>query len=228
MIAFIPARGGSKRIPRKNLCTVEGQTLVERSVRCAVEAGLRPIVSTDDDEIAREALRCGAEVHEREPRHAGDKAQIEQALRHWVGRQPLTPETVLAILQPTSPLRSPETVRRCVEPVASGHWRAACTVSEAPGFYGEIVDEGRGGRFRRDDPIEHRPGMGEPSMRARVRENGCVYVFTARHLADVGYRLSEGDTAAIVIDKQEALDVDYMADLEEARDIAQRRRRDVS
>ena len=63
-LAIIPARGGSKGLPRKNLKTVDGVPLVARAVRSALAAGriTRKVVSTDDEEIANVAREAGAEV----------------------------------------------------------------------------------------------------------------------------------------------------------------------
>ncbi len=78
--AFIPSRGGSVRIPRKNLQTIGGYSLVELAVKCAYAAGLTPVVSTDSEEIAEHGRRYGAEIHERPARLARAHSQIEMAL----------------------------------------------------------------------------------------------------------------------------------------------------
>jgi N-acylneuraminate cytidylyltransferase len=78
-VGIILARGGSKRVPRKNMRTVGGQTLVERAIRSG--AGLdRVYVSTDDDEIAQEAEWHGATVHRRHAIWARDTTTSEDAI----------------------------------------------------------------------------------------------------------------------------------------------------
>lgn len=86
-IAIIPARGGSKRIPRKNIKPFHGQPMIGHSITAALESGLfaRVVVSTDDDEIAEVAQACGAEVPFLRPAelasdHAGTVPVVQHAL----------------------------------------------------------------------------------------------------------------------------------------------------
>ena len=104
---MIPARGGSKGIPGKNLQHVGGLSLVARSVRAALASRRvkRVIVSTDDDAIAAEAQAHGAEVVQRPVAIAGDTASSESALLHALDtleqQGPLPAQ--LVFLQCTSP-----------------------------------------------------------------------------------------------------------------------------
>lgn len=82
-IAIIPARGGSKGIPRKNLQLVGGQTLISRAISCARSAGVSEIfVSTDDEEIASVAQSSGAQIIMRPTSISCDQASSESALLH--------------------------------------------------------------------------------------------------------------------------------------------------
>lgn len=84
-IAVIPARGGSKRIPRKNIRPMSGQPLLAWTLQTALKSGLfeHVVVSTDDREIASIAENCGAEVPFVRPQHlSGDFASIAAVMRH--------------------------------------------------------------------------------------------------------------------------------------------------
>ncbi|MGO3032894.1 MAG: acylneuraminate cytidylyltransferase family protein, partial [Microbacterium gubbeenense] len=83
-VAIIPARGGSKGVPRKNILRVGGIPLVARAVRTAgaADGNARVIVSTDDDEIAGVAESWGAEVVRRPADLADDAATSEDAVLH--------------------------------------------------------------------------------------------------------------------------------------------------
>ena len=86
-IAVIPARGGSKRIPRKNLRPFRGRPMIAWSIAAAQAAGCfdRILVSTDDDEIASVAASCGAEVPFIRPAHlADDRATTQAVVQHAV------------------------------------------------------------------------------------------------------------------------------------------------
>ncbi len=83
-IAVIPARGGSKRIPRKNIRTFHGRPMIVYAIKTAEESRLfdRIIVSTDDLEIEEVSLRCGAEVLKRPKLLSGDYVTTAAVLEH--------------------------------------------------------------------------------------------------------------------------------------------------
>ena len=124
VLALIPARGGSKSIPRKNVRLVNGKPLVAWSIGHGLAAKnvTRVICTTDDDEIAQVALRCGAEVPFRRPAEiSGDFAtDFEfhlQALQWLRDHEAYVPDMVMQ-LRPTHPIRRPETLDRSVELLA--------------------------------------------------------------------------------------------------------------
>ena len=121
VLALIPARGGSKGIPRKNLRKLAGLSLVEHSIRHALESKSvdRVMVSTDDPEIANVALKAGAEVPLLRPAElAGDEVLdlpvFVHALQHLECAENYKPELVVH-LRPTAPFRKPEWIDQCVE-----------------------------------------------------------------------------------------------------------------
>lgn len=112
MIALIPARGGSKRVPGKNTKLLHGKPLLVYSIEAAIASGLfrTILVSTDDPEAKRIAWQAGVGVHDRKPEHATDESPDIQWVRDVMeGRE----EEIFAILRPTSPLRTGSTIRRC-------------------------------------------------------------------------------------------------------------------
>lgn len=125
VLALIPARGGSKGIPRKNLAKIAGRSLVARSVDHArgARAVTRVMVSTEDDEIAAEALASGAEVLRRPVELAGDtvldQPVFAHALRALAEVDGYRPDLVVH-LRPTAPHREPRWIDEAVELLA-GH-----------------------------------------------------------------------------------------------------------
>ena len=111
VIAIIPARGGSKGIPRKNIVPVNGRPLIAYSIDHARESDLieRVIVSTDDDEIARVAADCGAEVPFRRPEAiSGDDVLDLPVFEHaltWIGEHGGDRPEIVVHLRPTAPIR---------------------------------------------------------------------------------------------------------------------------
>ncbi len=108
ILLAIPARGGSKGIPRKNLLRIEGETIVERAIRLARESGRvdRVLVTTDDPEIYELAkLHDAAPPSLRPPHLATDLATTIDAVIHLIDDADVEDGYVL-LLQPTSPLRT--------------------------------------------------------------------------------------------------------------------------
>ena len=105
ILAFIPARGNSKSIPRKNLKLLGGKPLISYSVESAFKAGLdKVIISTEDDEISKVAYSLGAEILKRPESLAKDTTSMFELLKSEILKIEPKPDLVL-LLQPTSPLR---------------------------------------------------------------------------------------------------------------------------
>lgn len=112
-VALLPARGGSKRIPRKNVRPFLGEPALARVIRTILNAAVvdRVLVSTDDDEVADIGRASGADVPGRRPPelsddHATTIAVVRHAIEEWLGALP--DETVLWVVYPTALLIGPE------------------------------------------------------------------------------------------------------------------------
>jgi len=134
-IAVIPARGGSKRIPRKNIKPFSGKPMIAWSIEAAKSSGLfdRIIVSTDDAEIAEVAKQWGAEVHFMRPEalsndHAGTTPVIAHATQ-WALAQGMDVEAVCCIYA-TAPFVQVDDLKRGWEALESGDWDYAFTVTD--------------------------------------------------------------------------------------------------
>jgi len=116
-ICVIPARGGSKGIPRKNIVQVAGKPLVAWSIEQALAAEKvdKVIVTTDDDEIDHIARSHGADTFRRQPITATDTAPSEMAIAEVLEHH--TGHDVCVFLQATSPIRQPGDIDACVEQV---------------------------------------------------------------------------------------------------------------
>ena len=123
VLGIIPARGGSKRIPRKNIRLLAGKPLINYTIEAALGAKCldRFIVSTDDDEIAEVAKRCGAEVPFRRPAELAEDGTPDQpvfrhALEELKELSKYEPEIVLN-LRPTTPLKTSKTIDKVIETI---------------------------------------------------------------------------------------------------------------
>ena len=132
VLAIIPARGGSKGVPRKNIRLVRGRPLIAHTIDAALSSVYvdRLILSTDDDEIAEVASQYGCEVpFMREPELANDTATSNEVILDVLNRCP--GYDYLVLLQPTSPLRIAEDIDACAEACLSTGAPACVTVTEA-------------------------------------------------------------------------------------------------
>ena len=188
--ALVPARLGSKGVPGKNLRRIGGVSLTALAVRCARATELfeRIVVSTDGAEIAAESRSAGAEVVMRPAALASDEADVLDVIAHTLdvlaAERRFTP-TVVVLLEPSSPLRTPDMVRAAVD--ALGDADAVFTVSEVPRrFHGlkqfQIDEDGYAERVLRNVHVPVR----RQDLAPTFVQNGAVYVlrtsmFRAHH-----------------------------------------------
>ena len=141
VLAVVPARGGSKGIPRKNLREVGGLSLIARAARVIRELPWidRAIISTDDPDMAEEGRRHGLEVPFMRPAAlAADTARGPDVLHHaWIEceRHYDTRFDYALYLEPTSPLRLASDVEATFKQLLSGPYQSATTVSRSPGHF---------------------------------------------------------------------------------------------
>jgi CMP-N-acetylneuraminic acid synthetase len=121
ILALIPARGGSKSIPRKNIRKLAGHPLISYSIAAglAASAVTRVIVSTDDEEIAAVSRACGAEVPFLRPaEHAQDQTPdlpVFQHALHWLDQHENYQPEIVVQLRPTSPFRNVRYIDQAVQ-----------------------------------------------------------------------------------------------------------------
>ncbi|BBP79423.1 pseudaminic acid cytidylyltransferase [Pseudomonas gingeri] len=150
-VAVIPARGGSKRIPRKNIKMFCGRPMIAWSILAARQSGLfeRIIVSTDDEEIAEMARTWGAETpFVRPPELSDDYAGTTEVIAHatrWLQDQGV-PVTAVCCIYATAPLIRAEDLVHGLKVLQSGDWAYAFSVAEfSPSVYRAFQASAQGG-----------------------------------------------------------------------------------
>jgi CMP-N-acetylneuraminic acid synthetase len=113
VLGIIPARGGSKRLPGKNLKLFNGKSLIQVTIEQAKKALPVSVVTTEDSKIILEALKHGVKVLLRPTEYATDDASSADVVKHVLWTYPQF--EWFCLLQPTSPLRSVEDIKNCVE-----------------------------------------------------------------------------------------------------------------
>jgi pseudaminic acid cytidylyltransferase len=133
-LAIIPARGGSKRLPRKNVIPFLGKPIIAYTIEAAQACGMfdAVIVSTEDAEIAAVAQQFGAEVMERPASLATDKATVVEVCLDLLDREEQVGRTyaTMCCLYATAPLRNAQDIRDTMNPVTSGVCDFAMAITE--------------------------------------------------------------------------------------------------
>ncbi|MGW8950009.1 cytidylyltransferase domain-containing protein [Streptomyces sp. NPDC055709] len=237
VLAVIPARGGSKGVPGKNLATVGGVPLVARAVRACAQARLVTdvMVSTDDHAIAEVARAAGGTVVERPPAIAGDTATSESAVLHAMDAYEAIhgrPVDVVLLVQCTSPFITRDDIDGVTSAVVNDGADTAVTVApfhafvwrrtpapvpatvpasplppEAPAEDGQGVNHDKAYRPRRQDRPED------------FVETGAAYAMDAEGFRTHGHRFF-GRTALVETDPARVLEIDDPHDLARARALA--------
>jgi N-acylneuraminate cytidylyltransferase len=225
--AFIPARGGSKGVPGKNIRPFLGQPLIVHSIDAACRtAGIDDVwVSTDDDEIARISAAAGARVLTRPAELAGDTASTESAIahafeyfadrEHWYDR--------MVLLQATSPLRPPRALARALDEFDQGRCDSLVSISPTHRFFWKIDGEIAHAQY----DYMNRPRRQDMSPDdIHYVENGSLYIFTRTHFEAYKNRLG-GKIGYVIFDEDYAGEIDTESDFIILEEIARKKRQET-
>ncbi|MDO9063280.1 MAG: acylneuraminate cytidylyltransferase [Microbacterium sp.] len=218
VVAIIPARGGSKGVPGKNIARVGGVPLVARAVHAALASGEvdAAYVSTDDRAIAEAATAAGGSVIERPAEIAGDTASSEAAVLHALGvlaERGVHP-AVVAFLQATSPFIDATALGRAIRRVRDGQEDVVFSAFETYGFLWRQTPDGAVG-VNHDHSFRPRRQDREP----HYQETGAFYVMDAAGFAERGFRFF-GTVGVEQTAAQRAVEIDDLHELEIARVLA--------
>lgn len=213
ILIVVPARGGSKGIPHKNIYPLKGKPLLEYTLECALKAGIENadiVVSTDDGEIERVANKYPEIITIRRPKEiSGDKASTESALLHALDQMEHSKGKtydIVITMQPTSPLRKPETVRMFIEAFQKDKEHdALLTLHETRSDHWVKITD----RFQRLYPEAPRRRQERQPL---YIENSMLYATRAQALRDTKSVLGTCATG-FVIDEIEGLDINVPLDL---------------
>jgi CMP-N,N'-diacetyllegionaminic acid synthase len=210
VVALVPARGGSRGIPRKNLVPLAGRSLLAWTLEAArdSEAITRTVVSTEDEEVAAAAREDGAEVLVRPAELAADETPMRDVIDHALAE--LGEPDVLVLLQPTSPLRRARHVDEAVDLLLRTGADSVVSVVEVPHRYrpGSLMALDRDRLVRLAD--DHATTRQEkPVVYAR---NGPAIL--ALRPTTLGTDLYGGDCRPYVMEARDSVDVDDPFDLE--------------
>jgi N-acylneuraminate cytidylyltransferase len=224
VVAIIPARGGSKSVPNKNIRTLGDQPLLAWSIEVAYAAESidAVVVTTDSDAIAEVARDYGASVIHRPAHLATDDALVIDAIRHAVRvwhKQGKTID-VMVLLEPTSPLRSVEDIEACLDQL-----RQSPSVDSVATFTEAELNPHRAWRLEGGSPepfiegaVPWRPRQALPEA---YQLNGAVYAFWTDRLPDDVIAPLFGQAASVYMPAERSVDIDDRFDFLLAETIIQ-------
>ncbi|MFC7053879.1 cytidylyltransferase domain-containing protein [Hansschlegelia quercus] len=218
-VAIIPARGGSKGLPRKNLMSLGGAPLVVRTVRAALAAKRvdAVYVSTDDPAIAAAASDAGAEIIDRPAEIATDQASSESVLMHALDLIAAEgdPVDALVFLQCTSPFTTPDEIDACIDALGRDGASCAFTAIEDHGFLWGVSEDGSAFGVNHDHTASRRRRQ---DRAPEYRETGAVYAMDAAAFQAAGSRFC--GKAVIVPVAGPAIEIDDARDMAVAEALA--------
>lgn len=211
ILTIIPARGGSKGVPRKNIKKLNGKPLVAYAIESALRSGVvdKVVVSTDDDEIANVVKDFGAEIIMRPAILATDTSLTEPVMKHALDELKSLgyfPDFV-SLLQCTSPFLSPDTIRECVQKVQSGQYDSCITVYD-PEHYEFKWKKTTDDIVVPDHDVENRPRRQDLDL--PVHENGAFYI-TKENLFSESINRFGGNKArvtAVYMSQRDSMQID--------------------
>jgi len=211
---LIPARGGSKGIPRKNLQKVGGIPLVARSIAAAKEAAISDavFVSTDDPEIRKLSLSCGAEVIQRPPELSLDTSPSEDAISHFLDATGTRIGT-LVMIQPTSAFIAGSDLRMLVATCQT--FDTALTVTASHSFLWRSGSDGSLTGVNHDSSVRHRR---QDLVNREFVENGAAYGMSIEGFRQHRHRFF-GRIGFVEMPQLRSLEIDSPEDLDLANAI---------
>ena len=227
MLALIPARGGSKGLPGKNTMPLAGRSLIARAADAARDSGVvdRVILSTDSEEIADEGRRAGVEVPFMRPsRFAADDSPMLPVILHAVETLEATGwvPSMIALLQPTSPLRTPAHLRDAVALLKRSEADSVVSVVELPRHFSpDYVMRVEDGALKPFLPAGEQVTRRQDARRAFVRD-GTIYLFWRNTLMEQG-SIYGSRCLPLVIPADESVTIDTPEDWAAAERLLQAR-----
>ena len=209
--ALIPARGGSKRLPRKNVKLLHGKPLIAWSIEVAKASKYidRVIVSTDDEEIKKISEQYVAEVPFLRPEHlSNDHASSFDVIKHAIGFLQLDqPNELIVLLQPTSPLRLVSELDTALEFFIAKNAKGIVSISEteySPMWSNTLPENGCMSDFIRPE-VQGKRSQDLPTF---FRLNGSIYIYETLALLEQSKIFFDNNVYGFETALETAIDID--------------------
>jgi N-acylneuraminate cytidylyltransferase len=209
IITIIPARGGSKGIPGKNLIDLNGKPLIAWSIEQALKSKLvdEVWVSSDDNNILKESIKYGASIIIRPSIFATDTATTETAIKHAIEYIKYD-NIIIVLLQATAPLRLYDDIDNAIKQFKTKNLDSLLSVTPTNNFIWHIVDN-------KPESItyDYKNRQMRQNISNKFLENGSIYIFKSEILFKYNNRLG-GNIGMYVMKDWQDVDIDNYNDLE--------------
>lgn len=211
-LAIIPARGGSKRLPRKNVLNIAGKPLIAWTIESGLKSRYidKVVVSSDDDEIIKISQNYGTEIIRRPVELASDTATTFDAIRHAIENTESEYDYIV-LLQPTSPLRDEKHIDEAIELLMLKNADAVISVSEMdhnPLWSNTLPEDGDMSLFLRDGIKNKR----SQDLEKYYRLNGAIYICKTERLLEEKTFFIKDNIFAYYMDRKSSIDIDEKID----------------
>ncbi|MGJ0290678.1 acylneuraminate cytidylyltransferase family protein [Aliarcobacter cryaerophilus] len=217
-LAIIPARGGSKRLPRKNVLDLCGKPLIAWSIKAGLNSKYidKVVVSSDDDEILNISSNFGAETIKRPVELASDAATTFDAIKHTI--ENIQKYDYIVLLQPTSPLRDAKHIDEAIELLEEKQADAVvsvCEMDHSPLWSNTLPQDGSMKGFLRDEVLNKR----SQDLEKYYRLNGAIYICKTEKLLENKSFFLKDNIFGYIMDKKSSVDIDEEIDFIIAKSI---------
>ena len=210
ILAFIPARGGSKGIPNKNIKLFNGKPLIEWTIRSALLSKLinKVVVSSDSLKILSISKKLGADVVVRPKNISGDNATTESAIIHYLKKQQDIFNTIV-LLSPTSPIRKKKDIDNAIKQFKSKKLDSCFSASKLLDFLIWKLNK----KTRKFESINYnfRKRGTRQKREPNYVENGSIYVFKTKLIKNKSNRLG-GNIGIYFMDFWQSFEIDEKND----------------
>ncbi len=215
-LAIILARGGSKRLPKKNMIDLGGKPMIAWSIEAGLKSSYidKVVVSSDDDEILNISSKLQSHTIKRPDKLSDDTATSFEATKHTLDK--LENYDYIVLLQPTSPLRNEQHIDKAIELLTKKKADAVISVCETDHspFWSNTLDDTLSMKsFVRDEHISKR----SQDFVKSYRLNGAIYICKRKKLLEAKNFFLKENIFAFKMDKESSVDIDEEIDLKIAR-----------
>ncbi|WP_219017771.1 acylneuraminate cytidylyltransferase family protein [Shewanella algae] len=217
VIAIIPARGGSKRLPRKNILPLGGKPLIGWTIEAAQNSAYVDdiFISTDDQEIADVARQFGINIPELRPEELSTDTATTQSVLFYTLEKYGKDADIVVLLQPTSPFRSSDHIDQAIKSLIEKSAFSVVSVTPCehpPQWANTLPDNGS-----MKDFLHFGWGKRSQDLSEAFRLNGAIYVYDICRLLTIGEMAYREDTYAYKMPNEASIDIDNLTDFEYAK-----------